>query len=190
MRRKLNLHRRKPPLQPLCNLEMETMITRGTTVGASQTDQERRHSKLFRVFQWKYKPDTCKPWWKRLYFHWIFLPFARFSYFRMDVVPFERLEPDGSLSWKEDEGYFFDEWRAVQEASKYPFGGYNEVAVESVEGSESCKPRCQFPQSRARGAYVKHGKRQVEVELGPVESLQRVLQETQHIVDDKRYVHR
>ena len=163
------------------------MTMMGTTVVASQTGQERPHSKLFRAFQWKYKPDSSKPWWKRAYFHWIYLPFARFSYFRMDVVPFERLEPDGSLSWKEDEGYFWDEWRAVQEAAKYPFGGYNEVAVEATEGADSCKPRCQFPQSKARGAYAKHGKRQVEVDVAPVERLQQVLHETQVIVDKFRH---
>lgn len=163
------------------------MMTRGTTVVASPTGQERLPSELFRVFQWKYKPDSCKPWWKRWYFHWIYLPFARFSYFKMDVVPFERLEPDGSLSWKEDEGYFYDRWRAEQEAAKYPFGGYNPVAINASEQDASCKPRCQFPQSKARGLYVKHGKRLVELDLAPVERLQQVLQETQSIVDNHRY---
>lgn len=166
------------------------MMMMGMTVAASPMDQERPLSRVYRVFQWKYAVDDTSPWWRRWYFHLIWLPFARFSYLRVGVVPFERLQPDGSLSWKEDQGYFTEEWQAVQVAERYKFGGYNEVCVNASENDDSCKPRCRFPQSRARGAYIKHGKRQVEVDVGPVESLQRALQETQHIVDDRRYAHR
>ena len=173
-------------LQPLQLLEMEAMAMTGTTAVESPTGQERLPSELFRVFQWKYKPDSCKPWWKRWYFHWVYLPFARFSYFKMDVVPFERLEPDGSLSWKEDEGYFYDRWRAEQEAAKYPFGGYNPVAVNATEQDTSCKPRCQFPQSKARGVYVRRGKRSIELEVTPVERLREVVA----MADNYRRAHR
>ena len=191
MTKRLSLFRhRHPPLQPLPVLEMETMMTRGTTVGESQTGQERLLNRVYRVFQWKYAVDSHSPWWRKVYFRWVWLPFARFSYLRAGVVPFERLEPDGSLSWKEDQGYFTEEWQAAQVASMYAFGGYNEVSVGAPERDSSCKPRCQFPQSRARGMYAKHGKRLVEMDVAPVERLQQVLQETQHIVEDHRYAHR
>ena len=165
------------------------MMTMGTIVVESQTDQERPLN-IYRVFQWKYRIDPSEPWWRRWYFHLIWLPFARFSYLRVRMVPFERLEPDGSVSWKEDQGYFTEEWQAAQVAARYDYGGYNEVCVNAPENAETCKPRVRFPQSTARGAYVKHGKRLVEMDMGPVERLQQVLHETQVVVDNYRQVHR
>ena len=159
------------------------MQTTGTTVVASPTGQV---NKVYRVFQWKYTVDSNSPWWRKAYFHLVWLPFARFSYLRMGMVPFERLQPDGSLSWKEDQGYFTEEWQAAQRASRYPYGGYNEVALNASESTASCKPRCQFPNSSAKGVYVKRGKRLVEMEMAPVERLQQVLQETQSLVDNFR----
>lgn len=188
MKNKVNprhhLHR---SLQSLPVLEMETMMIRGTTVGESQTDQERPLDRVYRVFQWKYRVDDCEPWWRRWYFHLVWLPFARFSYLKVRMVPFERLEPDGSLSWKEDQGYFTEEWQAAQVAARYTYGGYNEVCVNASENTGTCKPRVRFPNSRARGAYVKHGKRLVEMDVAPVERLQQVLVETQSIVDNFRH---
>lgn len=108
-------------------------------------------------------------------------------------MPFDHLEPDGSLSWKEDQGYFTEEWEAAQTAAKYKFGGYNEVAVNMAEQDASCSPRVRFPASDAEQVYRKHGSRHVELELGPVERLQQVLRETQHVVDsfrNQRHLHR
>lgn len=160
----------------------------GMTGVASPTDQE-RPLKVFRVFQWKYRVDLSEPWWRRAYFRWVWLPFARFSYLRVRVVPFERLEPDGSVSWKEDQGYFTEEWRAAQVAARYPYGGYNEVAVDACENDQTCKPRCRFPSSHAERSYRKHGRRHVELDLAPVERLQQVLIESQALVDSYRQVH-
>lgn len=162
-------------------------MSKGVIVAVSPMGQERPLNRIYRVFQWKYRADSSEPWWRRWYFHWVWLPFARFSYLKMRMVPFERLEPDGSLSWKEDQGYFTEEWQAAQVASKYAYGGYNEVAVNASEYSETCKPRCRFPESSARGSYIKHGKRLVEMEVGPVERLQQVLHETQALVDNFRH---
>lgn len=165
------------------------MHKRGAILVESRTGRERRLSKLFRAFQWKYNLDPSKPLWARLYFRWVFLPFNRFSYLHCHVVPFSRMEPDGSLSWKEDEGYFSDEYRAAQEAAKYPFGGYNEVAVDFSEGGKSCEPRVQFPNSTAAQAYVKRGKRRVELDLAPVERLQQVVEDAQRVVNTFRQQH-
>lgn len=162
------------------------MAKTGTTVAELPTGQARPPSRIYRAFQWKYNIDKSCPWWRKLYFHFIWLPFARFSYLRVGIVPFDRLEPDGSLSWKEDQGYFTSEWQAAQEAAKYPFGGYNEVAMNAAENAESCKPRVQFPNSAAKRAYLKRGRRQVELDVGPLERLQQVLNETQAVVDSQR----
>ena len=170
-------------LQPLQMLEMQM----SKTAMASQMGQERPLDTIYRVFQWKYRVDPSEPWWRRWYFHLVWLPLARFSYLKVRMVPFERLEPDGSLSWKEDQGYFTEEWQAAQKAATYTYGGYNPVALNATENTGTCKPRCQFPQSTAKGLYVKHGKRLVELEVAPVERLQQVLQETQSIVDNHRY---
>lgn len=165
------------------------MMSKGVIVAELPTGQESRLDRIYRVFQWKYNIDADQPWWRRWYFHLVWLPFARFSYLRMRMVPFERLQPDGSLSWKEDQGYYTEEWQAVQCAARYPYGGYNEVAVNASENTATCKPRVRFPNSSARGEYVKHGKRLVEMDLAPVERLQQVLQESQAVVDSFRAVH-
>jgi hypothetical protein len=139
---------------------------------------------LGRVFQWKYDVDASSPWWKKLYFHAIFLPFLRFSWFVIGLVPPHRKEPDGSLSWKEDEGFYFNLDVAHHHAAKYPYGGISIVRVDASEPDETVTDRSYFPNSMARERYAQRLSRlTTEVDLPPVESLQRILKDTQGIVD-------
>jgi hypothetical protein len=139
---------------------------------------------LGRVFQWKYDIDAGSPWWKRLYFHLVYLPFLQFSWFVVGLVPPHRREEDGSLSWKEDEGYYFNLDLACVKAAEYPQGGYSVVAVDASEPDETIADRSYFPNSRARNLYAQRLRRRtVDVDLPPVESLQKVLEDTQSIVD-------
>ena|SRR5687768_5884904 len=142
---------------------------------------------LGRVFEWKYDVDANSPWWKKLYFHVIFLPFLRFSWFVIGLVPPHRKDVDGRLSWKEDLGYYFDLDRANYEASQRLYGGFSIVAVDTAEADESITDRSYFPNSLARDRYAQVlTRRAVDVDLPPVEQLQQVLQDTQSIVDQFR----
>lgn len=139
---------------------------------------------LGRVFQWKYNVDAKSPWWRRLYFHAIFLPFLRFSWFVIGLVPPHRKDAEGNLSWKEDEGYYFDLDAACAKAAEYPYGGFSIVAVDTSEPDETVTDRSYFPNCSASERYAQVLRRRaVDVDLPPVEQLQQVLQDTQNIVD-------
>ena len=146
------------------------------------TGQESK--RIYPAFQWKYRIDASEPWWRRWYFHLVWLPFARFSCLKVGMVPFERLEPDGSLSWKEEQGYFTEEWRAAQEAAKYPYGGYRSVALNACESPLTCHSRSLFPNSKAQKHYRRRN--QIAVDVAPVERLQQAIVDTQQLVDSYR----
>jgi len=137
------------------------------------------------VFQWKY--NYAGPWWRRLYFRYVYLPFARFSYHVVKVIPFERIDPDGSLSWKEEQGVWLDCEQAQQEASKYPFGGWRIVRLNGAEAYESLQGRSHFPNSTQwqdyeRSATSEHH----EVSKG----LQHALAESRRVVEQFRAMNR
>ena len=97
------------------------------------------------VFQWKYNVDG--PWWRRWYFRCVYLPFARFSFHVVRIVPVERIDPDGSLSWKEEQGVWLDCADAEREAAKYQFGGWRVVRFNAPESEGAIYGRSHFPNS-------------------------------------------
>lgn len=107
----------------------------------SQTLPERspRIVKCFQTFQWKYDIDAHSPWWKKLFFRLIYLPFVRFAWHKLGIVLPEAIVlpnanlPDGALLVKDWQGCFSQKWRAEQEAAKHLHGGYTEVAFEWSE---------------------------------------------------------
>lgn len=135
---------------------------------------------VFPAFQWKYNVDEKSPWWKRIYFRFLWLPFARFSYFKMKIIPFERLEPDGSLSWKEQQGVFTRERDAQREASKYKYGGYSEVRFNAPEPAKTVIGRTHFADSDAYVQYERAIMREAENERS---QFKQVLDESQQVVD-------
>lgn len=77
---------------------------------------------IWRVVQWKYNVDASSKWLKRVYFHYVFLPFNRFSYWAFNLAPPNGRDETGYLCWTEDQGCVDTEWEAVQEAMRYRFG--------------------------------------------------------------------
>ena len=139
--------------------------------------------RVFPAFQWKYNVDEKSPWWKRIYFRFIWLPFARFSYFKMKIIPFERLEPDGSLSWKEQQGVFVREVDAHREASKYRYGGYSEVRFNAPEPARTVIGRTHFADSGAYVEYERAVTREAKVERA---EFKEVMDQSQSVVNGFR----
>lgn len=141
---------------------------------------EERPSTVFEAFQRKYNLDAGAPPWKRLFFDWIYLPFNRFCFFKLNLIPPDHLEcghcgrakgKDGRLGWVEQQGAFSQQWRAEQEAAKYPFGGVEPVTFDTGEQDCTCKPRSIFPNSKARKRYEKNSHATVGVEVTALQKL-------------------
>lgn len=86
-----------------------------------QVRQDANPSKdVFKVSQWKWEPDAGEPWWRRVFFHYVYLPFQNFSFGVMKVPNVKEVivesDEQGNVRrtfrWFEDEGTFEDEERA------------------------------------------------------------------------------
>jgi len=147
-------------------------------------------STVYEPFQRKYNVDARSPLWKRLFFRYVFLPFNRFCFFRLGLITPDHLlcghcgkvtnERKGTLGWMERQGIFSDQWRAEQEAAKYPFGGVEPLAFNTGEEDCTCRPRSLFPNSAARARYQKHSYATVGVEVTALQRLANVLAQSEH----------
>lgn len=151
---------------------------------ASGVVPARLPSKVFEAFQRKYNVDAGSPLWKRLFFHWVYLPFNRFSFFKLGLIPPDHLvcghcgsakDRGGRLGWLERQGVFSNQWRAEQEAEKYAFGGVEPLAFDTGEQDCTCKPRSIFPNSVARRRYEKNSHATVGVDVTALQKLANVL---------------
>ena len=105
----------------------------------------------------------------------------------MRIIPFQRLQPDGSLSWKEDQGTFLRERDAELEAARFPYGGYDRVMLNAPESARTVIGRSHFPASPAWLTYERRDEEIAEKdERIAAQRLQEVLRETQSIVDEFR----
>ncbi len=77
---------------------------------------------IWLVRQWKYDVDKASTWLKRAYFHYVFLPFSRFSYWAFDLAPFNGRDETDRLCFTEYQGCWDTEWEAEQDAKLYPYG--------------------------------------------------------------------
>ena len=141
-----------------------------------------RLKNVYKVFQRKYDIDRDSPWWKRLFFWFVYMPFARFAFFKLKIVPMDHVNEHGQLGWTEDQGTWSEEWRALQDAERYPFGGVERLAFNSAEDACTCAPRSQFPNSKARGEYEKLDRETVPIAQSSLERLEKKLTETDAVV--------
>ena len=135
---------------------------------------------VYKAFQWKYDVDEKSPWYRRVFFRYVWLPFARFAYCKMKIIPFQRLEPDGSLSWKEEQGVFVREEDAQREAGRHAFGGYSRIYFNAPEPGRTVVGRTAFPNSEAVEAYEQ---RVMKEERAETDKFKEVLKEAQTAID-------
>lgn len=135
-------------------------------------------STVFEAFQRKYDVDANSPAWKRLFFRYVYLPFNRFCFFKLHLIPPDHLR-NGELGWLERQGVFSERWRAEQEAEKYPFGGVEPLAFDTGEDDCTCAPRSIFPNSTARKRYQKHSHQEVGVEVTAMQRLKNALAQSE-----------
>lgn len=137
----------------------------------------------FESFQWKYDIDRGSPWWRKIFFWLVYLPFVRFAYFKMKIVPPDHVDERGRLGWLERQGVWSEEWRALQDAEKYPFGGVERLSFNRAERAETCNPRSRFPNSEASERYERLDGDKVQQSL---DRLSQKLTETDPIVNRYR----
>lgn len=135
-------------------------------------------SVVYEAFQRKYDIDANSPLWKRLFFHRVYLPFNRFCFFRLNLIPPDHLR-NGELGWLERQGVFSKKWQAEQEAAKYPFGGVEPLTFDTGESNSTCAPRSLFPNSSARRRYERHSQQTVNVDVTALRRLENVLAQSE-----------
>lgn len=140
----------------------------------------------FESFQRKYDIDQGEPWWKRLFFWYVYMPFARFAFFRMRIVPMDHVNEKGELGWLERQSVWLEEWQAEQDAARYPFGGVERLSFNAAEEVCTCAPRSRFPNSKARKRYERSAHKTVPVTESSLERLSRKILETDPLVDRYR----
>ena len=143
-------------------------------------------TECFESFQRKYDIDEDSPWWKKLFFWYVYMPFARFAFFRMRIVPMDHVNEKGQLGWLERGTVWSEEWAALQDAGRYPFGGVERLRFDTPEDAGTCAPRSQFPNSSAKDRYDRNAHRTVPVKETSLERLSRKLRETDPVVDRYR----
>lgn len=159
-------------IRPLKVLEAETRAV--TNVVVSGAVPAKPPSVVYEAFQRKYDIDKHSPRWKRFFFRYVYLPFNRFCFFRLRLIPPDHLS-NGELGWLERQGVFSERWRAEQEAEKYPFGGVEPITFDTGESDCTCAPRSIFPNSVARKKYQKHSREEVGVSAAAMQRLKNAL---------------
>lgn len=193
-----HLSRRLPPLASLERDREPPKVKRAavrlhqpTPASAADPDEADSHNPDdclplygFLPYVWKYDVDEQSPWWKKIFFRYAWLPFARFSYFKMGIIPFQRLQPDGTLEWKEQQGIFIKEEDAEREAAKHAYGGYDKVALNASEAAITIINRSHFPASDAWLQYERHAAQAgTREETIAQRTLQTALNESQKVID-------
>lgn len=140
----------------------------------------------FESFQRKYEIDRSSPWWKKLFFWLVYMPFVRFAFFKLRIVPMDHVDESGRLGWIERQGVWAERWQAEQDAERYPFGGVERLSFNAAEDDCTCAPRSLFPNSTVRERYERGANRTVPVTESSLERLSRKLTETDPIVNRYR----
>lgn len=146
----------------------------------------------FESFQLKYDIDRDAPWWKKLFFWFVYMPFARFAYLKMRIVPMDHLrcayclgpvKEDSRFGWLERQTVWSERWQARQDAERYPFGGVERLPFNAQEDECTCAPQSEFPNSKARERYERSANKTVPVTESSLERLDRKLTETDPLVN-------
>lgn len=145
-----------------------------------------RLRECFESFQLKYDVDAGSPWWRKLFFWYVYLPFVRFAYFTVGIVPLDHVNEQGQLGWLERQTIWSEKWRAEKDAARYPFGGVQRLPFDIEEQEETCAPQCEFPNSSAKHRYERRANRTVPVAESALERLERKLLETDPVVNRYR----
>lgn len=153
-----------------------------TPILGHRPDQGSAPKKVYLASQRKYDIDPGSPWWKRLLFWRVFMPFNRFFFrptFKFQVP--DHRDQNGEPNWLEHEGVFLDEWQAELEAAKYPFGVVIELRFNESLPAESFQPPQAFPNSTAK-LYERIGTDRIHFDQADVDRLKSKIAETDGLV--------
>ena len=188
------------PLEALENQQAAAMIP------ASQADQVRERAKAaetaehpaggcFESAQRKYNEDLFRnSWWRRQFQRFVYLPFTRFCALQLKIFPpdgFDGRCPDcGSRQreffWVDRQGVYLDEWRALQDSARYPYGFYTWLPLDDSVESETCTTLQVFPNSPARQRYARNGHKTKHVYEQDLKRLSEVSAEAAHVSRTQR----
>lgn len=110
-------------------------------------------AELFHVGVRKYGLDKSSPWWRKLFFRLVFLPFNRFAFKRVKIPAMDKLELNGSFSWFEHIGVFSSR-ELAKGACKGEFWQVTPLLLDASLPEESCQRGCHsFPKSNKPHRY-------------------------------------
>lgn len=194
--KKIHSHQERRSIPPAVN---PIRLQRTPATVADQAGAERvaaaKLKECHESFQLKYDIDRSAPWWKKLYFWCVYLPFARFSFFTVGIVPMDHVRcrrcqtaiGEGvQLGWLERQSVWSEQWRALQDAERYPFGGVQRLPFNITEQEETCAPASQFPNSTASEKYERLDAETVPIDQTKLARLSRKLLETDPVVNRYR----
>lgn len=139
--------------------------------------------------QRKYAEDITAqtaPWWRRLFFSRVYLPFTQFCVFKLEIYPPSGQDKNGDIFWIEDQGVYLDEWKANQDAAKYPFGIAIDLPFDSSLPAKTVRTRQLMPNSPAREKYNQNGPRTVEIEEHDLGLLADINQESAAVIAEHK----
>lgn len=138
---------------------------------------------LFHVGVRKYGLDESSPWWRKLFFRAIFLPFNRFAFKRMKIPAMDKLEPDNSFSWFEHIGVF-TERELADSACKGEFWQVTPLLVNASLPTESCQRSCHtFPKSAYPDRHNRRVFPLVVEPLGSIDAMGRAVTQLEQVLD-------
>lgn len=143
------------------------------------------NKKIWIVAHWKFHLDAGTPWWRQLFFEWVFKPFLRFSFSRMKVPPPKGAIIEGrkqTFFWYETGGCFSSEEQA-DIACTSELHGYKDLPFdrqfppESAQYSDFVFPRRKNPRPRPKPVlgYVLTPRREQEQIRNEVARLREIL---------------
>lgn len=113
---------------------------------------------VFDVDQRKYNIDGHRPWWERLFFRYVYLPFNRFSFHVMHIPAVdqaeitvvtkrgETVETKTVFSWLEGEG-IFSHRETAKLACRGEFYRITPYALNGIMPEETVDGGCEYPAS-------------------------------------------
>lgn len=125
---------------------------------------------LFYVGVRKYGLDACSPWWEKLFFRAVYLPFVCFSFKWLHIPAQGTYHKDGSFSWVENIGVATSEEIAREmcqgefyEVRPIPLNGC--LPEESIQYKSPVYPRAKSPGKYARRAFRLEAVRRKDVAM-------------------------
>lgn len=142
---------------------------------------EKAAKRIYSAYQYVYTISPQSPWWKRFLFKRVYCRFNEFFHDRLGFVAYTHEDALGAKCWLERQGHFLDEWRAQQEAVKYPQGFVIDLPLDEALPAESFQPVQVHPHSNT-AMYDHVGRKTVPITQSSLKRLDAKIRATDQVV--------